>query len=218
MSKTKSKIESLLFISHKPLSVQKIANLIKEENETVKSAINDLKQQYEEEKRGYQIIKVGQSYQMVSSPEHGKIIKEFLKDVQTGELSKPSLETLTIIAYRGPISKAELDMIRGVNCSLILRNLMIKGLVEGKDDKNKMQTAYTITFDFIRHLGITDLNDLPDYQKLNTNENLEKLLHPEKFEGEKQEQLDQELNKSAQGGPASGGEEKEKDDTENPTQ
>ena len=211
MSKAKSKIESLLFISHKPLSVQKIAELTKSEKETVKNTLNELMQQYQEEERGFQIMKVGQSYQMVSAPDNGKIIKEFLKDEQTGEMTKPSLETLTIIAYRGPITKAELDMIRGVNCSLILRNLMIKGLVESKEDKSKMQTVYGITFDFMRHLGISQLKDLPDYEKLNQNDNLDKLLHPEETEAVKQEQLQSELNNQESN------QEPEPDDTENPS-
>jgi len=196
MNRLKSKIESLLFISHKPLSIQKIAGLVKSENESVKSILYQLSKQYKEDGRGFQIIKVGQSYQMASSPDNGKIIKEFLKDEQSGELTKPSLETLTIVAYRGPISKAELDTIRGVNCSLILRNLMIKGLVETREDKAKMQTLYSITFDFMRHLGVTDLQELPDYEKLNQNANLEKLLHPEETAQAKSEQMQEELAKS----------------------
>ncbi|MBU1148928.1 SMC-Scp complex subunit ScpB [Patescibacteria group bacterium] len=198
MSRLKAKIESLLFVSHKPLSIQKIAKILATDSEAIKNSINELAQEYEDGSRGFRLIKIGQSYQLVSDPANGKIIKELLKDEQTGEMTKPALETLTIVAYRGPISKSELDMIRGVNCSLILRNLMIKGLVEAIEDKNKMQTDYRITFDFIRHLGITELVQLPDYEKLNQNQNLEKLLHPELAEQEKNEQLQQELNKDDQ--------------------
>jgi len=195
MSRLHSKIESLLFVSHKPLSVQKIANLLKEEKDKVKETLDQLVSQYQEGKRGVAVIKINQSYQMVSAPDNGKIVKEFLKDEQTGELTKPSLETLTIIAYRGPISKAELDTIRGVNCSLILRNLMIKGLVEAKDDKKRMATYYSITMDFMRHLGISQLAELPDYHKLNENENLEKLLNPELAEEEKKSKLQEQLDR-----------------------
>lgn len=198
MNRIKSKIESLLFISHKPLSVQKIADLIKEDKEEVKINLEELSAAYQQEKRGNIIVKIGQSYQIVTAPENSKIIREFLKEEQTGELTKPALETLTIIAYRSPIAKSELDMIRGVNCSLIIRNLMIKGLVEAVEDKAKMQTLYSITFDFIRHLGIAKLDDLPDYQPLNQNVNLEKLLHPELANQEKSELLQGELNKQAE--------------------
>ncbi|TFG35175.1 MAG: hypothetical protein E4H47_02040, partial [Parcubacteria group bacterium] len=81
-------------------------------------------------------------------------------------------------AYRGPITKADLDAIRGVNCSLILRNLMIKGLVEQREDKEKMAIFYHVTFDFLKYLGITETKELPDFEKLNKDENIEKILNP----------------------------------------
>jgi len=113
---------------------------------------------------------------MVSSPENAKIIQEFIKDETTGELSKPSLEALTIIAYRGPVSKIDLDRIRGVNCALILRNLLIRGLIEGKFDKKKNETYYAATFDFIRFLGLNKINDLPDYIRLHQDETIDRIL------------------------------------------
>lgn len=93
-----------------------------------------------------------------------------------GELSRPSLETLTIIAYRQPISKMDLDRIRGVNCALILRNLLLHGLIEGKYDKTKDETYYTVTVDFIRFLGISEVSALPDYDRLSHHDSLERVL------------------------------------------
>ena len=95
------------------------------------------------------------------------LTKDFLKDEINGELSQPSLEALTIIAYRGPISKLELEKIRGVNCSLIIRNLLLRGLIEEKFNKTKNENYYTVTNDFIRFLGLNSLSDLPEYEKLN---------------------------------------------------
>ncbi len=86
------------------------------------------------------------------------------------------METLTIIAYRGPIAKSELEQIRGINCSLILRNLMIKGLIEEERDEKRMNIKYRVSIDFIRYLGINKVEELPDYQKLFNHENLVKLL------------------------------------------
>ena len=106
----------------------------------------------------------------------GSVIQEFIKDETTGELSKPSLEALTIIAYRGPVAKIDLDRIRGVNCALILRNLLIRGLIEGKFDKKKNETYYTVTFDFIRFLGLNKINDLPDYVRLHQDETIDRML------------------------------------------
>jgi segregation and condensation protein B len=92
------------------------------------------------------------------------------------------LETLTIIAYRGPVSRAEIEQIRGVNCAIILRNLLMRGLVENQEDKKKMQTVYNITFDFLQFLGLKEQSELPDYAKLNSSESLEKILSSENRE------------------------------------
>lgn len=171
-----SKIESLLFVSGKPLSVKKIAELIKAESDKVKDALENLMKKHNTADAGINILKNSQSYQMATGPANRKLVQDFLKDEMTGELTKPSLETLTIIAYRGPITKPEIEQIRGVNCSLILRNLLIRGLVEAEENKKEMKIYYNVTFDFMRYLGITDVQGLPDYEKLNQNENLIQLL------------------------------------------
>lgn len=171
----KSQIESLLFISAKPISIKQLAELVGKSEEEIKTAGDELEEEYKSSQRGVQIIRNGSKYQMVSSPDNAKLVQEFIKDETTGELSRPSLETLTIIAYRGPISKTDLDHIRGVNCSLILRNLLIRGLIEAKSDK-KGETYYNVTFDFIRFLGINDISELPDYIKLSHIETIDKML------------------------------------------
>lgn len=172
----KSKIESLLFISAKPMSSKQLADLLKKDQNEIKEAGDALVDEYKGNKKGIQIIKSGNSYQMVSSPENAKVIQEFIQDETTGDLSRPSLETLTIIAYRGPISKLDLDRIRGVNCSLILRNLLLRGLVEAKADQKKRDTYYNVTFDFIRFLGINDLKELPDYERLSQDDTLDRVI------------------------------------------
>jgi segregation and condensation protein B len=174
--KLKSQIESLLFISAKPMTASKLASLTKAKEKEVKKAGDELVEEYKNNKRGVQIIKNGSKYQMASAPENSKLIQEFVNDETTGELSRPSLETLTIIAYRGPISKANLDRIRGVNCSLILRNLLLRGLIEVKEDKSTGDSFYSVTFDFIRFLGINDVSELPDYEKLHKDETVDNFL------------------------------------------
>jgi segregation and condensation protein B len=174
--KLKSQIESLLFISAKPMTASKLASLTKAKEKEVKKAGDELVEEYKNNKRGVQIIKNGSKYQMASAPENSKLIQEFVNDETTGELSRPSLETLTIIAYRGPISKANLDRIRGVNCSLILRNLLLRGLIEVIVDKSTGDSFYSVTFDFIRFLGINDVSELPDYEKLHKDETVDNFL------------------------------------------
>jgi len=179
MSSLKSKIESLLFITTKPLSSKRLADLTKFKTREVEEAAKELAEEYNQKDKGIQLVKSGSSYQMVTQPDNSKLVKDLVKEEITGELTRPQLEALTIVAYRGPVTKPELEQIRGVNCSLILRNLMIRGLVESKEDKKKMQVCYNVTMDFMRHLGINDILELPDYEKLNGSEILEKLLSGE---------------------------------------
>ena len=173
MSSLKSKIESLLFISPRPLTIKKIAELIGSTSAEVKPVAEELLKEYEN--RGVVIKKLDDQLQMMTSGDNRKLAQDFVKDEITGELTKPSLETLTVIAYRGPISKIELEMIRGVNCSIIIRNLLLRGLIEETEDK-KRGLIYQVTFDFLKFIGVKEVKELPDYEKLNNDENLKKLL------------------------------------------
>jgi segregation and condensation protein B len=169
MNIIKSQIESLLFISAKPMSVKQLAGLIKKKENEVKEAAEGLVEDYKTGEKGVRIIKDGFKYQMVSSPENAEVIKEFVKDETSGELTRPSLETLTIIAYRGPVAKTD----------LILRNLLMRGLVEAKQDKQKGETYYTVTFDFIRFLGINSVEELPDFERLSKDDAIDRMLEGE---------------------------------------
>ena len=178
----KSKIESLLFISTKPISIKQLSEITEKKSKEIKSELNKLIDEYKNNSRGIQIIKNESKYQMVSSPENAKLIKKLIKDETTGELTRPSLETLTIIAYRQPISKIDIERIRGINCSLIIRNLLTRGLIEFKYNKIKDETYYNITFDFIRFLGINNITELPDYEKLSKDDSIDKMLSETKKE------------------------------------
>ena len=158
------------------MAISQLATLLKAKKEEIKKAGDELVLEYKETKRGVQIIKNGSKFQMVSSSENSGVVQEFIKDETTGELSRPSLEALTIIAYRGPISKIDLDRIRGVNCALIIRNLLLRGLIEAKADKIKKEIYYTVTFDFIRFLGINDVKELADYERLHKDDTIDRVL------------------------------------------
>ncbi len=169
-------IEAVLFISPRPLTVGRLASLLETDKESIEKAITELAEHYKQQKGGISLLQNNSEVQLVTNAEAASIVQKFLKEETTGELTKPSLETLTIIAYRGPITKADLEKIRGVNCSLILRNLMIRGLVEAEEDKRRLVTFYTVTSDFLRHLGLTHLSELPDYESLHNPEIVERLL------------------------------------------
>lgn len=168
----KTKIESLLFVSDRPLSAEDVLKVFGEDNaparEDVEKFLEEIFSEYGEKKSGIIVIKNQGKYQMSSSPESADVVQKFLNDETTGELTRPQLETLTIIAYRGPIGKTELEQIRGVNCSLVLRNLLMRGLVE--ESEKDAEPAYAVTLDFLKFLGLRSAEELPDYQKLRGNE------------------------------------------------
>jgi segregation and condensation protein B len=187
----KTKIESLLFVSDRPLSAEDILKVFGEENapsavadlqarpakEDIEKNLEEIFNEYKEKKCGIIIIKNSGKYQMSSAPESADVVRKFLSDETTGELTRPQLETLTIIAYRGPIGKTELEQIRGVNCSLVLRNLLMRGLVE--ESEKDAEPAYSVTLDFLKFLGINSAEELPDYQKLHNNEVINQVIENE---------------------------------------
>ncbi|HKL16851.1 MAG TPA: SMC-Scp complex subunit ScpB [Patescibacteria group bacterium] len=162
----KSIIESLLFVSHKPLSLNEFAKITGGKKEEIKEIIIDLSQEYKAQNRGIIILENNNKYQLASNPDNAKAIKAFFKKEVSDEMTPASLETLSIVAYRGPINRQELEEIRGVNCSIILRNLLIKGLIEKKDQENEI---YDITLEFMRRVGISKKQDLPEFEGLNGN-------------------------------------------------
>ncbi len=172
----KSQLESLLFVSLKPLALKELANLTQAKTAAVEEALAELARDYETGERGLALIKNNSQYQITTAGDNAELIKGFLQDEASGELSQPSLEALTIIAYRGPLSKIDLDRIRGVNCSLIIRNLLLRGLIEEKFDKTKNENYYTVTHDFIRFLGLSSVDELPDYGKLHQAETIDAVL------------------------------------------
>ena len=158
------------------MATKQLVGIIKKTSKEIEQAGDELVNDYKEAMRGIQIIKNNSKYQMVSSPDNAKLVQEFIKDETTGELSRPSLETLTIIAYRGPVAKIDLDRIRGINCSLIVRNLLVRGLIEAKYSNKKKETYYNVTFDFIKFLGVNDIKELPDYERLNKDDTIDRML------------------------------------------
>lgn len=171
-----SKIEAILFVSARPVSKQKLLKTVGVGKEIFEEAIASMKERYNQEDSGIHLIDHDNLLQFVSNPACAEILKAFVKDEMSGELTQPSLEALTIIAYRGPITKPELEQIRGVNCSLILRNLLIRGLVDEQTDKKKLQPVYTVSMDFMRHIGMSEIDNLPDYDVYHDSEKINSIL------------------------------------------
>jgi segregation and condensation protein B len=168
-------LESLLFVSGKPLEIKDLSSFLKKDKQEIETALQELMTEYKNRNCGLRIIESGKKYQMASAPDNAKVVQDFLQTEVSGELTPASLETLTIIAYRGPIKKSDLEKIRGINCSLILRNLLIRGLVE-EIDKDNDDKEYNVSLEFIKFLGLDSVKDLPDYDRFHNNENIDRLL------------------------------------------
>ena len=173
-----SKLESILFVASKPLAVKKLIKVLGVEENEINFELENLRTKYNTQDSGIILIQNNNEWQMVSNPDNREAAENFLKAEVSGELTRPQLETLTVVAYCGPITKPELEQLRGVNCALILRNLMMRGLVKEVEDVTNFLPTFEVTMDYLRHLGINSLNELPDYDKLHKHENILNSLVP----------------------------------------
>ncbi len=167
-----SKLETILFVASKPLSLKKIAKTLNIDEGEVATALQILVGKYNQDESGLRVLENNGDWQMVSNPENRELAEQFLKAEVSGELTRPQLETLTVISYCGPITKPELEQIRGVNCSLIIRNLLMRGLVKESEDPAALLPTYEVTMEYLRHLGLSSLKELPEYDKLHQHENI----------------------------------------------
>ncbi len=164
---TKAHLEALLFVSSKPFTTKGLSKMLNVGEDQIDAWLDELTEMYNDEARGMRVVRNGAEVQMFSAPNCRELVEEFLKEEITGELTRPQLETLTIVAYRGPISKPDIEQIRGINCTLILRNLEWRGLVEETDMSTPEIPAYRVTLDFVRYLGLTSVEELPQYEAMN---------------------------------------------------
>ncbi len=167
-------LEAILFAGAKVFSTKRLAELSGASVEDVDAALTQLDERLASS--SIMLQRVGNDVQLVTRPEHVDAVKKVATDEVTGELTRASLEALTILAYRGPLTRPELEQIRGVHSSIILRNLELRGLIEEKEDTRLGQPVYAVTFDFIRHLGLKSVEELPKYDELRGHENVMDVL------------------------------------------
>jgi segregation and condensation protein B len=160
----KSVLEALLFVSQEPLSLDRLAMTIGDASkEAVLHALHELQGGYEYEQRGMQVVEIAGGWQMVTRPEHASWIRRLDKSKTAPKLSRSALETLAIIAYKQPIVRAEIEHIRGVEASGVLRTLLERKLVRivGRKDVPGRPIMYGTTKFFLQHFGLKDLAELP---------------------------------------------------------
>lgn len=166
-------VEGILFASGEAISISKISGILSETKENIEQAITELKQTYQDENRCLDIIKKGEEgdmlYQIVTNKNISQIIQKLHNTVLDGDLTKSGLEVLSIIMYRAPLNRSEIDEIRGVNSSYILRALSLRGLINRyQNPKRKSEYLYEPSFDIMKHLGLTSTEELPEFEDLNS--------------------------------------------------
>lgn len=164
MNSLSAHIEALLFASGKSLSFSRLETETDASSEEVQTALEAIAEHLNHDSSGIRLFVTENDAALMTAPEVAEAVRAYLKRDITGELTRPSVETLAIIAYRGPITKADMEQIRGVNCSLILRNLMMRGLVD--EASSQSGNTYTISMECLRHLGVPLVGSLPDFEGL----------------------------------------------------
>lgn len=163
-------IEALLFASKEPLAAQKIKDVMQHYQplsiHEIRREVEELQREYEQEERAFQIEEIANGYLLRSNPSYHPYLQLLFKAKRTEKLSHASLETLAIIAYKQPITKAQIEMIRGVDCSGVLHVLQEKGLVEmsGKLEAPGRPSLFVTTTEFLKYFGINDLSCLPQVE------------------------------------------------------
>ena len=174
-------IEALLFSAQKPLSIREVATAVKNaegedspnelsrvKDADVAAALEQLKIEYVEHQRAFQLIEKAEGWQLATDPKYAQWVRQLFPAPKPGRLSAPALETLAIIAYRQPITRADVEAVRGVNIDGVLQTLMERGLVKiaGRAEIPGRPLLYETTQFFLDHFGLRNLDELPNVEEL----------------------------------------------------
>ncbi|MEJ2208624.1 MAG: SMC-Scp complex subunit ScpB [Anaerolineae bacterium] len=164
----KAKIESLLFVAAEPVAIDRLVAVLEADRDEVETALQVLAAEYVE--RGIRLQRKGQRVQMVTAPDAADLVRIFLGLELSGRLSPAALETLAIVAYRQPVTRAEIEAVRGVNSDSVLRTLLHRGLIEEQDrlDQPGRPFVYGTTFEFLQQFGLASLEQLPPLTRPDT--------------------------------------------------
>ena len=172
------KIEALLFIAPGSVSVSQLAAALGVPNRAIEKGLNELEESYQF--RGVRLQRHGGQIQMTSAPEAAEVIETFLGLEATSRLSSAALEALAIISYQQPVTRPQVDAIRGVNSDGVIKNLLHKGLIQevGRSEGPGRPILYSTTPDFLGHFGLSSLEELPplNLEELNSTEEPVNLL------------------------------------------
>lgn len=162
MATLANKLEAILFYSGEAETKERLASLLQVSLEELEEAAHDLSDTLAT--RGVRLLSIDSQLELVTAPETSDVVTKVRKEELVRDLGKAGAETLAVILYRGPVSRADIEYIRGVNCSFIVRNLLIRGLIERVQGEKGRSILYRVTPDMLKHLGLTSLQALPGYE------------------------------------------------------
>ena len=159
----KSAIESMLFVSGEPLALRDIAHNLELKEKNVEEIVKEMMTEYEDENRGIRLISINNSYQLVTKSENSDYLQRMLKKNKRYSLSQASIESLAIIAYKQPITRIDIDEIRGVKSESAIQKLVERGLIKdvGRLEVPGRPILYGTTDEFLRQFGLETLKELP---------------------------------------------------------
>lgn len=163
MPNLEQKIEAVLLFKNEPVSLANLSKILDVSRENLQSAISNLQKEYRD--RGFVLVSDGEAVTLGTHPSLSGLIEKIQKEELSKDLGRAGLETLSIVLYKGPVSRREIDFIRGVNSTFILRNLLIRGLVERTESAvGERSFTYKPTLELLRYLGIGSVKDLPEIE------------------------------------------------------
>ena len=165
----KAVLEGLLFVvGEDGLTIEQIEDVLNIDEESEKNLIRELKHDYEDESRGLRIDFLGNRFKITTKFEHKEYYQKLIENPETNFLSQAALETLAIIAYNEPITRIQVDTLRGVGSTSIIRKLVAKGFIKeaGRSDVPGRPILYETTHEFLDYFGLASIEDLPDIDKI----------------------------------------------------
>ena len=156
-----ARLQAVLFVATEPLSAERLAEITESTAEEAAAALAGLARGLKG--AGLRLSELDGKYRLVTAPEAAATVRRFLQSESNSDLTRPAMETLAIVAYRGPITKSGIEAIRGVSSDTMLRNLLSRGLISesGKSDEPGRPALYSISHTFMQHFGLTSPRDLP---------------------------------------------------------
>lgn len=159
----KGRIEAILFVAGEPVSIKDLARVLQMGEKELSRVLKEIKDEYDYENRGFLLKRFGSHVQLATRPLYSGDVVRLLQPVQQQSLSQAAMETLAVVAYKQPVTRAEVEQIRGVKCDYSLQSLILKGLIEeaGRKDTIGRPIIYRTTDQFLSHFGIQSLEELP---------------------------------------------------------